>query len=208
MLGNRGCRWAILTLLAIAATSQNADAKDAPNGSAPAPKTTAAPLTDDVPPFVNARGGSEPLSLAISGLRSGYARIAAGRRMFGVCWNGGVGPYEVTLRDSGGDAVVHETAIDGSELVKSSKPVLFAVGLYRVDVADSAGGHAEGQFTVVEPSSPPRSQPDEVGVGSARTLSRDLTYSYEAYLSVLPLAVGRPGSDADRLTAQLCHQPQ
>lgn len=62
----------------------------------------AGPRTDDVPPFLHARGGLEnPLTIAISGLATGYARVAAGTRVFALCWEGGDTPFEVVLTGPG-----------------------------------------------------------------------------------------------------------
>jgi hypothetical protein len=161
---------------------------------------------DDVPPGLHARGaGGAPLALSISGLKSGYARVGAGSRMFGVCWSGGNGPYEVTLRDADGGILLDEAGLGPmlNELIKSSAPVLLRPGVYSLDLADSAGAHALGNFTVVDPSSLPAAG----GVRAAQSLSQtDLTLSYEAYLRVLPLAHNAPQSDAAALVNQLCHQ--
>ena len=159
--------------------------------------------SDDVPPFVHARGGEDgPLELTLSGLTKGYARVASGERIFGLCWRGGAGPYAVTLRDASLRVILHETAIPSEQLIKSSRPVVLARGVYSVDVADSAGLQVEGRFEVVEPSALPAQPALEVA-----TIDKgDPVYSFETYLRVLPDLVSSHREAADQMAALLCHR--
>lgn len=172
----------------------------------PAAGSPAAAASDDVP-FTPARGDGDPLALSISGLTSGYALVGSGPRLFGICWEGGLGPYEVTLRDADADVLVHVAAIAGHDVVVAAKPVLFSPGIYTVVVADSAGHRALGQLRAVEQSMLPTLPADLSS--DANSLGRfDLTYQYEAYLRVLPATVGSQDPQAVRLAAQLCHRSQ
>ena len=181
--------------------------------SAAAGPTLAAPATppsdsDDVPPFVGARGDT-PLAFAVTGLAHGFAEIGPGARVFAVCWQGGEAPYAVTLRDGAGHTLAAETGLSGSELILASHPLSFAAGTYDLDVTDAAGGHVDGQFKVVAPELLPPG-PDANGaaaVSAAEAADRaGSAFRYEAYLRVVPAAVGAPGSAADQLARSLCHR--
>ena len=194
-----------LTLAAVAAALALSPAAHAQH---PTPHPKPPPPSDDVPPpGLRARGAhGDPLILGNSGLKSGYARVGAGARMFGVCWNGGTGPFAVVLQDAAGRTVLNETGIDPAlnELIKSSSPLLLRRGVYSLDVTDSVGQDAKGHFTVVAPST----LPPGATVSAAQAIaSADVTLSYEAYLRVLPMARHAPQSDAAALVNQLCHQP-
>jgi hypothetical protein len=175
------------------------------------PRATAQPAaaaspSDDVP-FMPARGDDGPLALSISGLKRGSALVGSGPRVFGMCWKGGVGPFEVTLRDADADVLVHVAAIAGQDLVVAARPVLFSPGTYTVVVADSAGHRALGQLKAVEQAKLPTLPADLTS--DPKALGRiDRTYRYEAYLRVLPATLGSQDPGAVRLAAQLCHRSQ
>ncbi|HEX3917350.1 MAG TPA: hypothetical protein VHW60_08430 [Caulobacteraceae bacterium] len=175
--------------------------------SAQAPSQTATPpRTDDVPPFLHARGGGAPLALAISGLAQGYARVAAGRRVFAVCWYGGVTPFEVVLTDPSGKGLIDEANLDGNELVKQSKPVELAAGAdYRIEVIDAQGSRAIGSFHVEPPASIPATTADAAAAPALALSKADISLSYEAYLRLAP-GSGGPETATGRAVASLCHQ--
>jgi hypothetical protein len=133
--------------------------------------------------------------------------------MFGICWDGGAGEFEVIVHDATGQIVLHESglAAGSSELIKASTPVVLQPGAYKLEVDDQSGDRAVGSFTVVDPSTLPAPSPvsgrDAAVVQGAQSLGQgDITLSYEAYLRVLPLAQANPQSDAARLVTQLCHR--
>jgi hypothetical protein len=167
-----------------------------------APATT--PPADDVPPFVGARGDI-PLAFAVTGLAAGFAEIGPGVRPFAVCWQGGDGPFTVTLRGAAGHTLVAESGLQGAELILASKPVSFAPGAYQVDVADAQGTHVDGQFTVVDAAQLPPGAATPVAAAQAANQAGP-AYRYEAYLRVIPAAIGAPGSPADQLARTLCHR--
>jgi len=183
--------------------------------TSPGPPTTTHPASDsstphdDVPPFVASRG-DQPLNFAVTGLRRGSAKLGSGVRVFGVCWQGGAAPYEVTLRDRAANVVVHEAGLRSQELVEVSKTIDFAPGPYFIELTDGSARHTEGQFTVVEATTLPAPlTADSVSahVAAAKTLVRaDVDYSFEAYVRVVHDAVEAPGSDADQLAHALCHR--
>jgi hypothetical protein len=205
-------------LLAFCSLALTAGSSAACNGSDCRAGPAAGGAGDDVPlppPHVKIRGEAqvEPLALTLSGLASGHARVGAGPRIFGVCWRGGTGPYEVTLRDAGGAVLGDwkDLGPDASELIKSSKPPIdFKPGRYQVEVGDHAGARAVGRFQAVEAAKLPSAGDGASAVAAARTLAQGgsrLAYSYEAYLRTLPLARGAPASDAAGLVKELCHRP-
>jgi hypothetical protein len=196
-----------MVLLAFIVAAPRAVAQSPTRTLSPPPKQTPAAPADDVPPFLHARSwGGEHLNLAISGLKSGLARVEAGDRTFGVCWNGGVEPYEVTLRNATGEALVDESKIDGDELIRSSRPVSFTPGVYTLDVADSAGERATGQFTVIEASSWPGEKPRLADPRTGAITEAHLKYSYDAYLNALAQDGGRWTVAATEHAAQICHR--
>jgi hypothetical protein len=164
--------------------------------------------TDDVPPFVGARG-EVPLNFAVTGLSRGFAEVGPGARMFAVCWQGGDAPYTVSLRNAAGQTLVLEKGLSGTELILASKPVAFTAGAYDIDVSDAQGAHADGRFTVVAAAMLP---PGGDATGPAAVTAAEAAdragaqYRYEAYLRVAPAAIGAPGSAADQLARTLCHR--
>jgi hypothetical protein len=198
-----GCLAAVAALVA-ASTASHAQPPH-PNPPPPPPPR----------PTVFARDwNSDILALAISGLDGGHARVAAGSRMFGICWSGGAGPYDIVLTDGSGQVVIHEAEVDPklSAYIQSSPRVNLQPGFYRIQVTDHSAAHASAPFEVVEPSMLPAAAAlkagyDESAVLRARALSQaDVTLSYEAFLRALPLANIAPKSDAASFVAELCHR--
>jgi hypothetical protein len=169
-----------------------------------------ASATDDVPPFVPARGDDQALAFAVSGLRLGSAQVAAGERIFGVCWRGGEPPYDLSLREDGGKVLLHERGLRADEVVKTSSPVALTPGRYFIELADAAGGRTEGRFQVVDAADfPVRADggSPESRFGGAVALTREsMAFAFEAYLRIVDDAVRSPGSPADDLAHRLCHR--
>jgi hypothetical protein len=166
-------------------------------------------------PFPSARGVAT-FELAIGGLGNANARVAAGARIFGICWLGGQGPYSVILRDAKGAALVDEEGIDSRELVKASKPTSLEPGDYTVAINDGTGKRVSGQFTVLAAKAMPIA-PMESGaapldgnskaIGTARWLmTQGPTYQYEAYLTLVPLTITSGNSEAGQLLDQICQR--
>jgi hypothetical protein len=169
------------------------------------------PPPADVPLTVFSRSPDDAtLALAINGLKSGYARVGDGERHFGICWQGGAGPFAVVLHGPDGRVLVQEAGIEASsnELFKMSAPVSFAEGVYTVIVTDGVGTNATGTFQVINRAALPAAAADGAPVTALRDLARaDPTFAYEAYLATLPEAYRHPKSEAARLVSALCHRP-
>src|SRR5262249_36379104 len=147
-----------------------------------------------------------PLQMAVPGIAEGTARVAAGRRVFGGAWEGGVPPYLVTLSGGQGDGPLHEARVEHHQLVQSSERHSLLPGGPEVKVVDGTGAVTKGRFSVVPgetiPSPPPGTVPeflqpnDSVTMTAAWLLDQSKEtkiYWYEAYLRALPVKI----SDAD-----------
>lgn len=166
--------------------------------------------TPQTVPFPKGRGPA-PLEMAIGGLKDASAHVAAGARIFGICWLGGLAPYSVVLSDAKGTVIVNETDLDAHELVKSSKLTHLDPGTYKIAIDDIKGNDLSGQFTVVAKDAMPKApvSPDS----DAKTLeygrwlmAQGPAYQYEAYLTLLPLTIKSQDSDASRLVDQICQR--
>jgi len=171
--------------------------------------TQGAPQTI-VPPFPRVRGRGGKLTLGISGLDTGVARIAEGTRVFSLCWNGGAGPFEVSLTGPDGTRLIDATKIDESGILVATQPISFSKGRYQVDVRDSAGATASGAFQVVAaseiPGAAPQAPTSEAEAQAIAALGAPgVVFNYEAYLRIAPAAQTSeaPGFNA---AAQLCNQ--
>ena len=135
--------------------------------------------------------------------------MGAGERIFGVCWQGGAGPFRVRLTDAGGNVLVDEAGIGGNALTEASQPVRFTPGTYAVEVSDSTGVVAAGRFAAIDatgiPGAPSSAGPPQAVVAHAASVTQaGLQYRYEAFLEVLPWTVSPGDPQARRLAAQLC----
>jgi hypothetical protein len=150
------------------------------------------------------RGG--PPVLAIPGLEDGSACVGAGARIFGVSWHDGITPFTVTLTDSSGRELVRESGVMEQGLRVRSRKIDLLSGNYTITVRDGRDKEATGHFTAVAPNAIPQPDPERVpdfldpsakSVVAASWLvdnNERRTYSYEAYLDVLPFV--EDGNDA------------
>jgi hypothetical protein len=169
----------------------------------PPPPTQHSPnLPSDVP-FDSSRGPFAPLYFSIDGLWSGKAQVGAGTRPFGVCWQGGVAPYEVRLTDSSGAQVFDRTQLSASPLVlKGADAVNLALGDYSLALTDDRGIERDERFTVVDASKLPAGPANAVGRATSLAGVPDGAFAFEAYLELLQT----PATNADAaLAARLCH---
>jgi hypothetical protein len=137
---------------------------------------------------------NEPLRWSVSVLSKGAAQVVRDERRLGVAWEGGKGPFHVTVKASGGEILLDERTKDREVL--PIEPRKLSSGTYQVLLADTEKKQLEGSFTVVEPSVLPviAPAPEWLGRGPARAFraselasKEDQRWCYEAYLSLIGL---------------------
>jgi hypothetical protein len=198
--------FAAFAIMSVASSSGLTTALAGQAQSPPTPAGKAQPLPKDVP-FAASRGLFPPLYFSIDGLFSGAARVGAGTRQFGVCWQGGAPPYEVKLTGPNGDMLFDKTGIAVTQFLFEPGKIELSPGAYVLTVIDDTTFSRSEHFTVV----PRFAIPADMS-GSADPLKQatvlagmnNQSYDLEAYLLVAPTLAAH-SAVARTLVDELCH---
>lgn len=128
----------------------------------------------------------EPFEFGLLDLETESARIKAGNRPLWIGWNGGQGPYELTVTGEAGQSLVSQT-VDGNAITLPAMDI--APGHYSIAVKDSNGRTRQTSFEAVTeiPAGPSVDVPSWMGADSGVMLSAfcvaaedPYTWSFEA----------------------------
>lgn len=150
------------------------------------------------------RGGNGPLRIPVGGLADGTSRIAAGKRAFSLCWQGGDAPYAVGLSQVGKGPLVGLSGVGTNEVgygVVDIEP-----GSYGITVNDRSGAQAGGTFTAVPASQIPGGDfaPGDALAQADALLAKGSAFDYEAYLRLK--ALNAKDAETQHVLDQICHR--
>ncbi len=133
-----------------------------------------------------------PLTLAFADMRDGSARVGEGLRNLAVAWRGGRPPFNVTITNSTGVALLSESNISVRQLLLRA-PQNIDTGRYVIRVTDGGGAIITGSFVAEKHTNLDCQQdggkgftPPEAIFYAAKLLAEVPPRVFEAYLCLAP----------------------